>query len=129
MSISGPSPKALSRAPREVREGQRRDRHVLATMRRSPVPHINLSKSLAGAALNLDGVASRNIDAPLTFVQFVTRQARNVPGFGAVEVDCAAERKFMGPMAASYAIGSSRGEAPRRCVESVSRHDLHLGHR
>src|SRR5215472_2277836 len=85
------------------------------------------SKGLACAALDLDGVAASDIDAPLTQVQIVTRQSGDMPGFGAVEVDGATERKLMSPIPASNATASARCEAPRWCIERVAQDDVRPG--
>ncbi len=90
--------------------------------------YIDNSKSLAGTALNLNGVASRKINALLTLIQIVTRQLGDMPRFGAVEVHCAPKRKLMSPIAASNAIAASRSEAPGWRIEGVPRDDVDLGH-
>lgn len=88
--------------------------------------HHDGSEGLAGAALELDGVAAREIDVASAAVRVVTHQLGEVPGFGAVEIQGAPERKLVGPIATSQAATGSR--SGRRRVEGVAGNEVEPRH-
>jgi len=84
--------------------------------------HSGDSEGLAGAALELDGVAAREIDVAPVAVRVVTHQLGEVPGFGTVKIQGAPARNLVGPIAASQAAAGSRSD--RRRVEGVAGNEV-----
>src|SRR6266545_2314975 len=80
----------------------------------------------AHAALNLKGVAARDVDSAFVLVQVVACQCRDVPTSLSVEEHRASEGELVRPITAAHTLSAARVKPSGGCVERVRRNHVQV---